>query len=265
MLRMAVLQVAASHKRAITCEDAATPDPGSRGYSSPKRARLDTSTPLRLAVADGASTSSHAREWSRLLTLAIAQGTLTHASVREQLPLVQAKWRSACAAAPSKVARLFRGRSDTLPPSLSTLAVLELSAASDRPSAASWKFWGIGDSGVLWFRADHRRATFPYTSPDQFTRSPMLLSSVSTSNGISPDDFAVAEGVAMEGDVVLLATDEVYRHLLRLDPAAAGRWLDAVWHRPSMLVRSIRSMRQTGEMDDDDVTVVVGRIIRPGV
>jgi len=266
-LRSAALQVPASHKNAASCEDAAVPDPGRKGYSRPKRVRLPSSQPVRLAVADGASTSSHAREWSRLLADAVSEGVLTHAGVREQLPLVQARWRDRCAARRrtqgSVVSKLFRTGAPGAAPSLSTLGVLEVSSSGDKPARAAWRFWGLGDSGLLWFRGGALHGAFPYTAADQFPRTPMLLSSVATPNGIAPEDFAVARGEAAEGDLLVLATDEIYRRLLGLEPATAHEWLDAIWRRPASMVRAIRAMQQIREMDDDDVTIVVARIINP--
>lgn len=202
----------------------------------------------RYAVADGASESSFAAPWARLL----AEGFVTRPpdgeGLREWLRPLQEEWAQGTAERVLPWYAEEKARSGAF----SSLLGLEV-----EPETGRWRALGVGDSCLFAVRDGQLVSAFPLTHASEFHNRPLLLSSVGAANRSVWSVVRQAEGIFRPGDLVLLMTDALaawflYEAELRRRPWAVlsrlesqedfGRFVD--------LARAGRAMR------NDDVTLV---------
>ena len=197
----------------------------------------------RFAVSDGASTSARSEVWSRLLTDTFADGDdpldpHTLAELRQQwwgLVFNQSlAWYAQ--------EKLIRG-------SAATFVGLHILDGTYRVTA-------VGDSCVFHLRKDELVLAAPLDHWNQFSRFPSLVSTLTDAPSLD-DELWQGGGEYQEGDIFLLATDAVAKHLLRVyqergvilpiaeESSSNARFVDFVCRE-----------RDRG-LDNDDTTVCV--------
>ena len=201
-------------------------------------------------VSDGASSSFASRAWAQALCGAFVEAPSAAWSLDDFAACVvkaDGVWRAGQASATDvpwwAEEGLRRGAH-------ATVAVLTLGARGDQ---RIWRASAIGDSCVFQLRASATGWTIVCSMPLSDTRMfgghPSLVHT-----GASPAtaDIVVVEGTALAGDVFVLATDAVAEWILRdpanVTPAAVGS--------PAELQRTLDSLRERVELDNDDLTLL---------
>ncbi|RMH50967.1 MAG: hypothetical protein D6685_17680 [Bacteroidetes bacterium] len=199
-----------------------------------------SSSPLRAAVADGATESAFARAWAeQLVRGAVAHGVSRAGALAAVLPTWQAAW-----------ARAVADRLPALPWYAAAkaeqgafAALLSLAVAPD----GTWQALAVGDCCLLHVRDAALVMAWPLDDPAAFSHRPALLASRETGPAAPVE---TTEGTWHPGDVFLLATDALAAWLLRTDPAAPLGWTDADFRR------HVDAARADGTLRNDDVTLV---------
>lgn len=207
---------------------------------------------FRFAVADGATESSFAGPWARLLVRAYCRDQLSEKKIRKQLPRLQREWYSSIESASLPwyaEEKLNQG-------AFATMLGLTL-CRSRSPSELAWDSTAIGDSCLFQVRGGEIITSFPFARSDEFNNRPMLMSSNSNNWAGELNHVAHARGAWEPADVFYLMTDAVASWFLRsvenggrpstlLDPVDEGgdfeQWIEA--------------LRESGSMRNDDVTVL---------
>jgi hypothetical protein len=205
------------------------------------------------AISDGASSSVSAREWSRALTSDFVRSApaITGDGIRSLLrstartfmeaPLDTTGWWGADAA-----------RSG----SFATFLGLRVSREADR---VAWAAAAIGDSVVIQLRVEPSGPRlvegFPLESSGGFAGTPSLVGSTQAQEGRLPA-LRLATGSASLDDCWLLLTDELAKWALGRDEAGREVWSLLLGASDSDLDLAIDSALATGEMENDDMTLV---------
>jgi hypothetical protein len=197
---------------------------------------------LRFAVADGATETSFAGSWARILTRAYCRDLLSEKKIRKTMPRLEQEWRSAIG-------------NHTLPwyaeeklnqGAFATLLGLTV-------SDGEWQATAIGDSCLFQVRGGGLVTAFPMTRAMDFSNHPCLLSSNSRRWTDELTHVDRAGGAWKPGDDFYLMTDAIACWFLgaieREEPPE-----DAFRHL-EQFDEWIESLRGGG-MRNDDVTVL---------
>lgn len=211
-----------------------------------------TSKHLRVAVADGASSSAFSGIWSRLLVESfIANPFFAYDDLATRLPQLAAQWLERVYRTDlpwHAIERAKRG-------AFSTITAIEFSG-KDR---ISWRAIAIGDSAMLIFRDGRLLESLPFTRSSDFPTYPMLVSTIVEGNADLREHVRATEGQSEPGDVIVLATDAVARMIFEsiescepsLESIVSGFTSDASTYIDAQRARSL--------LKNDDVAIVLIR------
>lgn len=206
---------------------------------------------LRFAVADGASESSFAGLWARLLVESFAQGRLCRRSPstfpRDVSPL-RRQWQQE-----------IRGRS------LPWYAELKAAAGAFaafvglkvRRSRKAWWAIAVGDCCLFLIRQGRLERAFPIESVEGFPSRPFLLHSLSTS-GVDKQLIHITEGDWQPGDTFLLMSDALATYFLTA--LASSQTPDSLLsfdRTPQGFISWITDLRDDHLIRNDDVSLVI--------
>jgi hypothetical protein len=213
----------------------------------PREAMTVSSDRFRFAVADGATESSFAGSWARLLVRAYCRDQLSDRKIRKQLPQLQREWYSSVETTSLPwyaEEKLAQGAFATM---LGLTLFRERSA-----SELTWDSTAIGDSCLFQVRGGEIVTSFPIARSDEFNNRPMLVSSNST-------DWTATRksGAWKPTDVFYLMTDAIANWFLRSvengeQPSALLDRIDG----SEDFREWVDSLRDSGAMRNDDVTVL---------
>jgi hypothetical protein len=216
------------------CQDAAAGDP-SRG---------------RFAVADGASESTHAGLWARLLVEGfVAAGEAEPAA---WLPAVQERWAAA------------------LPPKIGEQELPWFLEASQRQGAFAtflgiqvdergWQALAVGDSCLFQVRGDGLVQAFPVNCTADFGNAPWLLGSRMQAGNLANGQGRRHRGEWQPGDRLWLMTDALAQWFLAEAEAGRKPWQALVRilaEGPAAFAGWVEDMRGLRRLKNDDVTVL---------
>lgn len=212
---------------------------------------------FRCAVADGATESSFAKTWARLLVHGFTKscrGSSSQEWLREGLAWLQVRWwgRVARLALPWYLEeKLYQG---------AYAAFLGLEITPDR----QWKALSAGDCCLFHLRGDQLQLAFPYTSAQQFPARPELVPSrghLGEHNGVR-----TVMGTWEPGDVFYLMTDALAKWCLtclqyQLIPWEAMpdwklRVQNGVEERKNRFEHWVIELNKTGMLKNDDITLL---------
>ena len=204
-----------------------------------------------VAVADGASTSWQAGEWALSLCEAWVRPDGAWGS-DEHETRVAAVQRSFQDSGHAKEAGKSRWFADEVARRGAFAAFLGISFDISAGPPVTYRALSVGDVCLLHYRNGMLVASFPITSSDELSSQPELIGS-SLGRRTSPPKES--SGELELGDVLILATDGVAGYLL--GGSATGDPLRAFTHGPvNDVAGALGTARATGEMVDDDYTVV---------
>jgi protein phosphatase 2C-like protein len=212
---------------------------------------------LRLAVADGATESSYAGVWARLLVQDYCHARLDELTRTRSLTRARARWKSHVA----KKKLLWYAEEKLQQGAFATLLGLEI-RADQRPGhhGGDWSSIAVGDTCLVHVRNDDILACFPLNKPDQFAARPHLLSSkVEFGKELAPH-VSREHGNWRSEDAFYLMTDALSAWFVF--EVEQGR-------QPWQLFRDLETSEQTVSFDDlvanlrethlmknDDVTLI---------
>lgn len=260
MRSLVVLQIPKSDHASGYCEDAwSIQGPEGYPFGSPGK---DGSTwkhlprSLRVALSDGASTSSGAELWASLLCQRAAgfeDGW--------DLPIDEATWLKDCRSAWSTRSKDELGtdapwyaRAAQAMGAYATLLALRI-------DESGWKAFAIGDTNLFQVREGKLWRAFPIEQVDLFDAAPSLVSSLACKER-TDQPIHFAEGSLLPGDVFILATDAMARFLME---QGAWTWALSLLEDPSpeaSFLAVVQKGRATRQLKDDDTTLT---LIRPTV
>jgi hypothetical protein len=203
-------------------------------------------------VADGASESSFAGLWARLLTEGFVQAEADAAN--GWLGPLRRRW----AAEVEPLELPWYAEEKREQGAFATFLGLVI-----RPPRESlggrWQALAIGDSCLFQVRQDHLLAAFPVECAADFSNVPQLLRSRATGAGTKPK---VEWGKWEPGDRLFLMTDALAQWFLSRHEAKANPWhsLARRLEHPDaqvVLTEYIGKLRDQKELKNDDVTVIL--------
>jgi hypothetical protein len=206
----------------------------------------------RFAIADGATESSFAALWARLLVAEFAAATHPDlAPWGDWLPTLQQRWAEQVGnhTLPWYAeAKLQQGAFATF---------LGLVVHDDR-----WQAVAVGDSCLFQTRGDELRYSFPLFSAADFDASPWLVGSRGGDAATMERRTRRAEGDWQVGDCLWLMTDALAKWFLEQVETRGRPWLelDAVLLSPSpkdAFADWVEGLRDSGRLRNDDVTLLV--------
>lgn len=160
---------------------------------------------LSLAIADGASESSFAAEWAKMLTRAYAKEPFFNIShLQSQMETLAGRWKSVALRRPLPWFAEEKVRMGAF----STLLGIHLSEDStDETQKGKWSVIAVGDSCLFQVRGDVLIESFPISKSLDFGTSPTLLSSNDSKNKSVWDKVAFKADRWQAGDMFFLITD----------------------------------------------------------
>lgn len=207
----------------------------------------------RLALSDGASTSSGAELWASLL----CQGAAAFAG-DWTFPIDEAPWVKECRSAWMAKSEEALGteapwyaRAAQAKGAYGTLLALRI-------DEAGWKAFAIGDTNLFHLHEGRLCRAFPIEQIASFDEAPSLVSSRAS---IDKEDHPVhqAEGSLAPGDVLILATDALARYLME---QGAWNWALSLLEDPApeaSFLDVVQKGRAARQLKDDDTTLVLLR------
>lgn len=211
---------------------------------------------LRLAVADGATASSFAREWAELLARAfVHRRFVTAGGLRRAVTDAAPFWWRMVLARPLPWYAEEKARRGAFT-SLVGLHLTGDSRTDGSTTEGEWQALASGDACLFHVRADSLLAAFPLQHPEQFTDTPALLSSHLARN--SQAKILTLSGRWQAGDSFILATDALAAWFLA-DAGRGGRpWQSLSALGDQRMFRAwLDEMRATGRVRNDDATCII--------
>ena len=200
---------------------------------------------VRVAVADGATTSSFSGEWARLLSGAWGAGEL--AGDGAWLPALVCRWREAV----DRHALSWFAADKLRAGSHAALLGVELHADG------RWSALSVGDCCLFLVRDDTLIEAFPARRPEALQGRPALVGT-----GMSVEEFRRnvqrADGWWQAGDTLFLMSDALGRWFLDaalVKRSSPWRILASVSARPESFTAFVERLRESGALQPDDVTL----------
>ncbi len=211
------------------------------------------------AVTDGATETSFAGLWARLLAEVYCAGGATPAALFATLPVAQATWREAVAAIPLPWYAEEKARQGAF------AALIGLSLVAD-PDAdgGQWTALAAGDSCLMQLRGDVLLTAFPIASATEFNNRPTLLSSEPARNVGLADTLGYVGGEWLPGDRFYLLTDAAACWFLTSYEAGEQPWtiLDTLAEPADApdFPGWVAGLRASRAIRNDDVTLLCVRL-----
>lgn len=212
----------------------------------------------RFAVADGASESSFAAAWAKLLV----EGFLTAAGKpwkeTDWLRLPRQHWAAEVDGRPLP----WYAEDKRAQGAYATLLGVVFRRARTKAEPAIWRALAIGDSCLFHLRAGRLRRSFPLTHAAEFGNLPGLFGSRGRPADTPPEAVKQTRGKWRPGDRFLLMTDALAEWTLR-QAERNGRPEDDIGHLLNESVPQdafagwIEERRNKNTLRNDDVTLMV--------
>ncbi len=214
----------------------------------------------RYAIADGATESSFAGLWARLLVDQFVQDSHRDpARWTERLSALQDQLHAQVSRRPLPwyaEAQLQRG-------SFATFLGVVLTVSAD--AGYAWRAVAVGDSCLFHTRDADLLAVFPLDRSEQFDNMPNLVGSRTSTDVIREKRELLTQGHALPGDRLWLMTDALAHWCLAEHEAAKNPWsemelLPASRRPQDSFTAWIEGLRDERNLDNDDVTLLVIRM-----
>lgn len=218
-----------------------------------KRAAKRKDSPLRFAVADGATETSFSGLWARQLVRAYGEGCLggdDWAGWLEKLRREQAAWYDEVLQKPLPWYAEDKVRAGAY----AALLGMELTAAGE------WRGLAVGDCCLLQWREDTLVTAFPAQEAAFFTSRPYLLSSNAARNADLQDQVLRAVGQWLPGDRFALLSDALGQWALRGVEEGNPPWAALVAIQGGgqrTFQHWVAGLRVSAALRNDDVTALL--------
>ena len=216
--------------------------------------RLDTPGTFVCALTDGATESSYARIWAKLLARATElQRPFDEAAARSMLPALQRQWSKFVAQRVQQQALPWYVEEKASSGAFAAWLGLELYAGQ------TWRAIAVGDCCLVHRRGPHLIGAFPLTRAEDFTSRPYLLSSQPARNGLLGQHLRVTAGAWCAGDEFWLMTDALAQWFWMTTEREGAPWpqlLRALAGDALHFEAWLAPLRASRAMRNDDVTLL---------
>lgn len=176
----------------------------------------DDGSRARVALSDGASTSTFSGQWAALLVSWFMRRRVepTAASLERVVNKLGALFLRNVRSRPLRwhtEQKLQEGTYATL---------LGVSIDSD----GTWRALAVGDSCMFHVRGEALVTSFPYTSWEEFAARPILACTEARANGVMAEGIRTTEGRAEPGDLLVFATDGLAQWFMRNVETKRNPW-----------------------------------------
>jgi hypothetical protein len=228
-------------------EDGAGHDPGDPA----------TGRSARCIVMDGATEAYDSIRWVGQLVDSFlgvepdgGSPALTDRAMAEWFALMQDRWLQT---APTRFGSIFEERKFHDDGSFATLLGCEIrDLRGPRPM---WTAVALGDTVLFHVRGGALVTQFPPLGADDFGLNPDGVFTQPSARTRMLSSLTRADGVLAVGDRLFLATDALADWMVRSEDATLWQTLDRLDH-PVLFRRLVADRRRTGEMKNDDVTLM---------
>jgi hypothetical protein len=201
---------------------------------------------FRFAVADGATETSFAGAWAKVLARAYCRDQLSEKKIRRLLPRLEKEWQVSI----GNGSLPWYAEQKLSQGAFATLLGLTL-------SNGGWSSTAIGDSCLFQVRGRHTIASFPLTRSDEFNNRPTLMSSNRENWGEELARVVRTQGLWEPADIFYLMTDAIACWFLRAhekgeEPSAVLEGLEG----GEAFGEWVGSLRDARSIRNDDVTVL---------
>jgi hypothetical protein len=207
------------------------------------------------ALADGATQSSFARQWAKLLTQAYCEGLLNRTRFNTTIAHLQHLWRQSI---PESPVHWFVQEKINIG---AFATIIGLTLRKTESTHGLWRALAIGDSCLFHIREGSLLTSFPLQHSEQFTDTPALLSTTARHNRGLKRQILRITGIWRPGDSFFLMTDALAcwflrRHEELADPITQLRSVDSKDTFDNFLDRERNSLDEKGTkyLRNDDVT-----------
>jgi len=214
----------------------------------------------RFVIADGATQASFSRLWANLLVENAKKYIPSVKRLKDYvIPKAQLAWQQNIAS------RQLPWYAEEKAKKGAFASLLWLSIKSDKhlpESGGKWKAVAIGDSNLFVFRRQECIQAFPVQVSSEFGSSPILISSIQSSNVEIFTRFQKVEGDWQAGDEFILATDALACYLLKQIEAGENplyelqSWLSGSSEDQLAFESLMQSLRSEAKMKNDDTTLI---------
>jgi hypothetical protein len=232
---------------------------------------------IAVAVADGATESSLARQWATVVTHEFAEVPAATHDVylfAETALNLSARWPSVVESYVLERERDGRPlrwyeRSGIEKGAFSTLLALQVSADRVYPDDASteavhsplravghWSSAALGDTCLFHIRDGKLRLAFPLDESADFGTSPPLLCSLDPDGGAIADHVRLSGGVVGEGDDFFVCTDALAAWFLARAEEGGRPWDTLRDLTDAGFAELVYRARRTDSLRNDDITLV---------
>jgi len=210
---------------------------------------------FRIAVADGATEASFARQWAGQLARAYCRAQLRATSLRTDLSPLQDRWQAGVADLNLPWYAEEKARAGAA----AAIVGLHLRDTKSTRGSGVWNAVAVGDCCLFQIRDDALLTAFPLSHSDDFTNSPFLVPSLrQASTGLEAHLSTVA-GDWQTDDAFYLMSDAAAAWFLRGCESQRAPWRmlrDVETSEGPRFVDLIDDLRATDQLRNDDVTVV---------
>jgi hypothetical protein len=204
----------------------------------------------RFAIADGASESIFAGEWSRLLTQAFVESPMPQLDWDVWLPPLRAQWFAQTLQAEQS----WYAQEKVDIGAFATFLGFELTERIDR--GQKWRAVAVGDSCLFQVRRGRMISSFPIYESSEFSTRPALVGSRPQSPSVSGLE-RTAIGMLMPGDMLFLTTDAMGQWFLSECEASRRPWVPLMQMDPDIFSLWVGEERTQKRLKNDDLTVVM--------
>lgn len=209
-----------------------------------------------VAMADGASESSFAKEWAKILVKDFAQNPPVDSDdLKNRSKLLSITWQN-------EIRPLCSDWFTEQKAAQGAFASLLSFTIKKNPSGGfSWRAVAVGDTCLFHIHRGDLVNSFPLEKPEDFSLSPCLLSSDETSNRrvFQENKVKILEGDCDKRDRFFLCTDAIAAFFLKHEsqnrsfPSLFWSWLQS---KKEHELRSIIDQKREADLKNDDVTIV---------
>jgi hypothetical protein len=201
-----------------------------------------------IAIADGATESSFAREWAQLLVKRFVQDLPNSEEVMTWLQALQADWLQWLTA--QDLAWFAKRKAAA--GAFATFLGLRFEEPQDQE--IGWRAIAVGDTCLFMVRDRQLNLAFPKTSSLSFNNTPALLG---THRLTDPAYFLKVQGKAQVGDRFYLATDAISCWLWQQLEDQQDPWVHLEqMHSQAQFADWVEGLRDRGAIVNDDTTLL---------
>lgn len=230
---------------------------------APKAVGIVDQRSFSLAIADGATESSFASDWAKILTRAFVKEPFTDIqALQARIELLSKRWHSFV----NRRSLPWFAEEKVRLGAFATLLGVQLTSNSDGSSGAgTWSAIAVGDSCLFHVRNDDLIRSFPISSATQFGSSPTLLSSNLARNSQVWDSVKFQSAEWQAGDLLLLATDALACWFLSEHENREKPWnillgiAEDSWSSESFKAWA-NNARRSAKLKNDDITLLLIRL-----